>query len=91
MRAREINADSLIKATRVDGVSDKDTKKTPDAKPFQHLPYIDALNMRVGVMDSTAMAMCMDNDLPIMVLNLWEENALERAMRGETVGTVISV
>ena len=91
LRAMEINADILIKATKVDAVYDKDPKKNPDAKPFQHLTYIDALNMRVGVMDSTAMAMCMDNDLPIMVLNLWEENALERAMRGETVGTVISV
>jgi aspartokinase len=51
-----------------------DPKKNPDAKRFERLTYIDALNMRVGVMDSTAMAMCMDNDLPIMVLNLWEEN-----------------
>ena len=91
LRAMEINADILIKATKVDAVYDKDPKKNPDAKPFTRFTYIDALNMRVGVMDSTAMAMCMDNDLPIMVLNLWEENALERAMRGETVGTVISV
>jgi len=91
LRAMEINADILIKATKVDAVYDKDPKKNPDAKRFERLTYIDALNMRVGVMDSTAMAMCMDNDLPIMVLNLWEETALERAVLGATVGTVISV
>lgn len=91
LRAMEINADILIKATKVDAVYDKDPKKNADAKRFERLTYIDALNMRVGVMDSTAMAMCMDNDLPIMVLNLWEETALERAVLGETVGTVISV
>lgn len=91
LRAMEINADILIKATKVDAVYDSDPKKNPDAKRFERLTYIDALNMRVGVMDSTAMAMCMDNDLPIMVLNLWEENALERAVLGETIGTIISV
>ncbi len=91
LRAMEINADILMKATKVDAVYDKDPKKNPDAKRFERLTYIDALNMRVGVMDSTAMAMCMDNDLPIMVLNLWEETALERAVLGATVGTVISV
>jgi uridylate kinase len=91
LRAMEINADILIKATKVDAVYDKDPKKNPDARPFTRLTYIDALNMRIGVMDSTAMAMCMDNDLPIMVLNLWEETALERAVLGGTVGTVISV
>jgi len=91
LRAMEINADILIKATKVDAVYDKDPKKNPDAKRFERLTYIDALNMRVGVMDSTAMAMCMDNDLPIMVLNLWEETALERAVLGAPVGTVISV
>jgi uridylate kinase len=91
LRAMEINADILIKATKVDAVYDKDPKKNPDARPFARLTYIDALNMRIGVMDSTAMAMCMDNDLPIMVLNLWEETALERAVLGGTVGTVISV
>ena len=52
-----------------------------------HLTYIDALNMRVGVMDSTAMAMCMDNDLPIYVINLWHEGTLEKVVRGEAVGT----
>jgi uridylate kinase len=90
LRAMEIDANVLIKATKVDAVYDSDPKKNRDAKRFEHLTYIQALNMRVGVMDSTAMAMCMDNDLPILVLNLWQENALEKAMLGEPVGTVIT-
>ncbi len=90
LRAMEIDADVLIKATKVDAVYDSDPKKNPDAKRFDHLTYIQALNMRVGVMDSTAMAMCMDNNLPILVLNLWQENALEKAMLGEPIGTIIN-
>lgn len=90
LRAMEIAADVLIKATKVDAVYDSDPKKNRDAKRFDHLTYIQALNMRVGVMDSTAMAMCMDNDLPILVLNLWQEEALEKAMVGEPVGTIIT-
>lgn len=90
LRAMEIDADVLVKATKVDAVYDRDPKKNADAKRFEHLTYIDALNMRVGVMDSTAMAMCMDNDLPILVLNLWQEGALEKAMLGEVVGTTIT-
>jgi uridylate kinase len=90
LRAMEIAADVLIKATKVDAVYDSDPKKNKDAKRFEHLTYIQALNMRVGVMDSTAMAMCMDNNLPILVLNLWQENALEMAMVGKPVGTIIT-
>ncbi len=90
LRAMEIDADVLIKATKVDAVYDSDPKKNRDAKRFDHLTYIQALNMRVGVMDSTAMAMCMDNDLPILVLNLWQEDGLEKAMVGEPVGTIIT-
>ncbi len=90
LRAMEISADVLIKATKVDAVYDSDPKKNKDAKRFDHLTYIQALNMRVGVMDSTAMAMCMDNNLPILVLNLWQEDALEKVMVGEPVGTIIT-
>ena len=90
LRAMEIDADVLIKATKVDAVYDSDPKKNKDAKRFDHLTYIQALNMRVGVMDSTAMAMCMDNNLPILVLNLWQEDALEMAMVGKPVGTIIT-
>ncbi len=78
LRAMEINAEVLIKATKVDGVYDKDPKKNPDAVRFDHLTYIEALNLRVGVMDSTALTLCMDNDLPIIVLDLWQPNASRR-------------
>ncbi len=90
LRAMEIDAEVLVKATKVDAVYDSDPKHNADAKPFERLTYIDALNMRLGVMDSTAMAMCMDNDLPIVVVNLWQDGALEMVVRGETIGTMIS-
>lgn len=90
LRAMEIDAEVLIKATKVDAVYDSDPKLNADARPFTHLTYIDALNMRVGVMDSTAMAMCMDNDLPICVVNLWDEGTLEKVVRGEPIGTLIT-
>lgn len=90
LRAMEIDAETLIKATKVDGVYDSDPKVNPEAKRYDHLTYIAALNMRVGVMDSTAMAMCMDNDLPIHVVNLWQEGALEKVVKGEPVGTLIT-
>ena len=86
----EIDAEVLIKATKVDAVYDSDPKKNADARRFERLTYIDALNMRVGVMDSTAMAMCMDNDLPICVVNLWQEGVLEKVVRGEPVGTLVT-
>lgn len=90
LRAMEIDAETLIKATKVDAVYDSDPKLNADAQRYEHITYIDALNMRVGVMDSTAMAMCMDNDLPIYVINLWKEGTLEKAVLGEQVGTLIS-
>ena len=90
LRAMEIDAEALIKATKVDAVYDRDPKAYADAQPFDFLTYIEALNMRVGVMDSTAMAMCMDNDLPIYVVNLWQEGTLEKVVLGEPIGTMIS-
>jgi uridylate kinase len=90
LRAMEIDAEALIKATKVDAVYDSDPKKNASARRFERLTYIDALNMRVRVMDSTAMAMCMDNDLPIYVVNLWQDEALEKVVRGEPVGTLIT-
>lgn len=90
LRAMEIHAEVLIKATKVDGVYDKDPKRNPDAKRFDHLSYIEALNMRVGVMDSTALTLCMDNDLPIIVLDLWQTNSVEQAVVGQPVGTLVS-
>jgi uridylate kinase len=90
LRAMEIDAEALIKATKVDAVYDSDPKQNINARRFEQLTYIDALNMRVGVMDSTAMAMCMDNDLPIHVVNLWQDDALQKVVRGEPIGTRIS-
>ncbi len=90
LRANEINADVLIKATKVDGVYDDDPKKNPDAKRYDHITFIDALNQRLRALDSTAISLCMDNDLPIIVLNLWDDSALEDAVQGQMVGTLIS-
>ena len=90
LRAVEMDADVLIKATKVDGVYDADPKKNPDAKKFDALTCIDVLNRRLEVMDSTAITLCMDNNLPILVVNLWNDNDLERALRGEKVGTLVT-
>ncbi len=90
LRAMEIGADVLIKATKVDGVYDSDPKKNPAAIRFEHLTYIDVLNRRLGVMDSTAISLCMENNLPILVLSLWDPDGLERALRGEEVGTLVT-
>jgi uridylate kinase len=90
LRAMEIDADVLIKATKVDGVYSDDPELNPNAQRFDQLTYLDALNMQVGVMDSTAITLCMDNDLPVIVLDLWEENSLEDAVTGKKTGTLIS-
>ncbi|RLC87461.1 MAG: UMP kinase [Chloroflexi bacterium] len=90
LRAVEIDADMLIKATKVDGVYTDDPHENPDAKKFDHLTYMQALELRVGVMDATAISLCMENDLPILVLNLWQPHSLERAVQRETIGTLIS-
>jgi uridylate kinase len=89
LRAMEIDADVLIKATKVDGVYDSDPKLNPDARKFDRLTYIDAINLRLGVLDSTAISLCMDNNLPIVVLNLWQAGSLQLAVMGEGVGTTI--
>ena len=89
LRAMEIDADVLVKATKVDGVYDDDPQKNPDARKFDYLPYIEALNRQLKVLDATAISLCMDNSLPILVLNLWQADDLIRAVMGETVGTTI--
>ena len=89
LRAMEINAEVLIKATKVDGIYDRDPKLSAGAQRFDHLSYIEALNLRVGVMDSTALTLCMDNDLPIIVLDLSQPGSLEKAVLGEPVGTLV--
>ncbi len=90
LRAMDIGADVLIKATKVDGVYESDPVTNPDAKRFDKLTYIDTLNRRLEVMDSTAISLCMDNNLPILVLNLREEGILRQALFGKRVGTLIS-
>jgi len=90
LRGSEIDADVVIKATKVDGIYDADPSKFPDAKRFSHLSYIDYLNRRLQVMDSTAVSLCMDNKLPILVLNLWDPEALIHALQGKEVGTLVS-
>jgi uridylate kinase len=90
LRAMEIDADVMVKATKVDGVYDDDPQQNPNARKFDYLTYIDALNRRLKVLDSTAISLCMDNSLPILVLNLWQADDLSRAVRGEQVGTTIS-
>jgi len=90
LRAMEISADVLIKATKVDGVYDSDPMTNPQAQRFDHLTYIETINRRLKVMDSTAISLCMDNHLPILVLNLWDPDALCKALYGEPVGTLVS-
>jgi uridylate kinase len=90
LRAMEISAEVLIKATKVDAVYESDPHLNPQAKKLEHLTYISALNLGVGILDSTAISLCMDNDLPIIVVNLWEPRSIERAVLGEPVGTIIS-
>ncbi len=89
LRAMEVDAEVLIKATKVDGIYDGDPRKDPNAKRYDRLTYIEAINKRLGVMDSTAMTLCMDHDLPIIVLDLWQEGSLEKAVLGEPVGTLV--
>jgi uridylate kinase len=90
LRAVEIGAQVLIKATKVDGVYDRDPLKYKDAVRYDHLTYMDAINKRLEVMDSTALTLCMDNHLPILVLNLWDAKALQEALHGKAVGTIVS-
>jgi uridylate kinase len=79
----------VIKATKVDGVYDSDPKKNQQAKKFDELSYIEVLNRRLEVMDSTAITHCMENNLPILVLNLWDDESLLHAVRGVSIGTLV--
>lgn len=90
LRATEIGADVVIKATKVDGVYDSDPKQNSSAIRFDHMTHLDFLSRRLTVMDSTAVTLCMENDLPILVLNFWDTNALTSALRGEPVGTLVT-
>lgn len=89
LRALEIHAECIMKATKVDGVYDADPKLVPDAKKFDELAYIDVLNLGLKVMDNTAISLAMDNDLPIIVFNMETEGNIAAALRGEAVGTIV--
>jgi uridylate kinase len=90
LRANEIGADAILKATKVDGIYDADPKTNPGAKKFDQLNFSDALQRRLQVMDSTAFSLCMDNKMPIVVFNMSEPSNIQRAVLGEPVGTLVS-
>lgn len=90
LRACEIGAECIMKATKVDGIYDSDPVKNPDAKKFDKISYIDVLSRGLQVMDSTAISLCMDNHMPIIVFNLTVEGNIARALEDETVGTTVS-
>lgn len=89
LRACELDVDCLMKATKVDGVYDSDPAKNPDAKRFDKISYMEVLNKGLNVMDATATSLCMDNDVPMIVFDLTKQGNIQRALRGEDVGTTI--
>jgi len=89
LRASELHADIILKATKVDGIYDKDPKKYPDAVKYDQITYIDALKQRLNVMDSTAFSLCLDNNVPILVFDLGDEHAIRKAVLGEKIGTLV--
>ncbi|HCG98840.1 MAG: UMP kinase [Candidatus Aquicultor primus] len=89
LRALEIGAEAILKATRVDGVYDSDPEKNPDAQRYSELTYIDVLNKGLRVMDATAISLCMDNDIPIIVFDMTQPDNLRRVLMGEDIGTTV--
>jgi uridylate kinase len=89
LRASEMHADIIMKATKVDGIYDKDPKKHPDAVKYDTITFIDALRQRLNVMDSTAFSLCLDNNVPILVFDLNDPHAIEKAVTGQQVGTLV--
>lgn len=90
LRGMEVGSQVVLKATKVDKVYDDDPNKNPNAKPYDEVSYIEVLQKGLKVMDSTAISLCMDNNLPIIVFNLSEKGALRRAVMGEAVGTLVN-
>lgn len=89
LRASEMHAEIVLKATKVDGVYDKDPKKYPDAVRFEQVSFTEVLKQRLNVMDSTAFSLCMDNNVPILVFDLNDEHAIRKAIVGEKIGTLV--
>jgi len=90
LRATEIGAEVILKATKVDGIYDSDPKKNPKAKRFAQISYLHALQKQLKVMDSTAFSLCMDNKMPIIVFDLFKPHNLKRVVMGDAVGTVVT-
>ena len=90
LRANEIGAEVILKATKVDGIYDSDPLKNPGAKRFQQITYLEALQRQLKVMDSTAFSLCMDNKMPIVVFDLFRPHNLKRVVMGEKVGTLVT-
>ena len=91
LRAVEVGADVLLMSkNKVDGIYDADPNEQPDAKRYSAISYMEALNLRLGVMDSTALTLCMDNSLPIVVFDIFDTGSLGRILKGETVGTLVN-
>lgn len=91
LRASEVGADAILKATKVDGVYDKDPFEHDDAKRFEHLTFTDALKLGLKVMDATAFSLCRDNNKPIIVFDMNEPDNIRRALTGEPIGTMVSM
>ena len=89
LRAKEIEAEVILKATQVDGVYDSDPRLNPHAKKFSHLRYIDVLNKDLKIIDSTAISHCMENHLPIIVFNVAKRGSIKKVLLGEKIGTII--
>ena len=89
LRALELHCDIIMKATKVDGVYNKDPNKYKDAIKYKNLGYMDALKERIEVMDTSAFALCMDNKLPIMVYDFFKKGNTKRAILGEAIGTIV--
>ncbi len=89
LRANEIGAEIIFKATKVDGIYDKDPKKHSDAVKYDNITFIDALRQRLNVMDATAFSLCLDNDLPILVFDLSDPHAIRSAVEGQKIGTLV--
>ncbi len=89
LRASEMHANIIMKATKVDGIYDKDPKKYPDAVKYEEITFIDALKQRLNVMDSTAFSLCLDNQVPILVFDMDGEHAILRAVQGKKIGTLV--
>lgn len=89
LRSLEVNAEAILKATKVDGVYDSDPMKNPNAKKFSELTYMDVIKLQLKVMDSTAISLCMDNKLPIIVFSMKQPGNIKKVIMGEPIGTIV--